>query len=40
LLLRIAHAFDVDDTPKHYPADLLRSWKQAEFDRYELQQKS
>jgi len=32
LLLCIPHAAEVDDTPEHYPADLLRSWKQTEVD--------
>jgi hypothetical protein len=40
LLLCIPHASEIDDTPEHYPADLLRSWKQAEFDKYERQHRS
>ncbi len=35
LLLCIPHAAEIDDTPEHYPPDLLRSWKQAELDNYE-----
>lgn len=34
LLLCIPHASEIDDTPDHYPPELLRSWKQAELDNY------
>lgn len=40
VLLCIPHAFEIDDTPEHYPADLLRSWKRAESDNYERLRKS
>jgi len=40
LLLCIPHAAEIDDTPEHYPADLLRSWKQAELDKYERHHRS
>ena len=40
LLLCIPHAAEIDDTPEHYPADLLRSWKQAELDNYERYHRS
>jgi hypothetical protein len=40
LLLCIPHAAEIDDTPEYYPADLLRSWKQAELDNYERHHQS
>lgn len=40
LLLCIPHAAEIDDTPEYYPADLLRSWKQAELDNYERHHRS
>jgi hypothetical protein len=40
VLLCIQHASEIDDTPEHYPADLLRSWKHAESDSYERHQRS
>jgi hypothetical protein len=40
MLLCIPHASEIDDTPKHYPAELLRSWKQAESANYERHHRS
>jgi hypothetical protein len=40
LLLCIPHASEIDDTPVHYPADLLRSWKRAQLDDYERHRRS
>jgi hypothetical protein len=40
MLLCIPHASEIDDTPEHYPAELLRSWKQAEFGNYEQHHRS
>ncbi len=40
LILCIPHAAEIDDTPEHYPADLLRSWKQSELDNHERQHRS
>jgi hypothetical protein len=40
LLLCIPHAAEIDDSPEHYPPELLRSWKQAELDNYLCHQKS
>lgn len=28
------HAAEIDDTPEHYPADLLREWKQEQLQEY------
>ena len=35
VLLCIEHSYEVDDLPDHYPAELLRLWKQAQLDEYE-----
>ncbi|MFC7308379.1 hypothetical protein ACFQVC_29675 [Streptomyces monticola] len=34
LLLCFDHATEVDDTPEHFPAELLRRWKTAQLDEY------
>ena len=40
LLLCIPHAVEIDDTPEHYPAEMLRAWKQAGLDDYERHKRS
>jgi hypothetical protein len=40
LLLCIAHAAEIDDTPEHYPPEVLHSWKREELDNYLGHQRS
>ncbi|MET9565636.1 hypothetical protein [Streptomyces tauricus] len=34
LLLCIEHASEIDETPEHFPVDMLRQWKQAQLTEY------
>lgn len=40
LVLCIEHSYEIDDLPDLYPAELLRQWKQAQLDEYELVQRN
>ncbi|GAA5108166.1 hypothetical protein [Haloechinothrix salitolerans] len=35
LLLCLFHAWEVDDVPEQYPAEVLREWKRAQLAKYE-----
>jgi hypothetical protein len=34
ILLCERHAWEIDNTPEHYPADLLRAWKQQQLEAH------
>ncbi|MGH3983204.1 MAG: hypothetical protein ACRDST_11090 [Pseudonocardiaceae bacterium] len=40
LLLCLFHAWEVDDIPDQYPADMLRAWKRAQLAEYERARRS
>lgn len=40
VLLCIEHAYEIDDTPQHFPADLLQAWKQRQLADYEAMHRS
>ncbi len=40
LLLCEAHSTEIDATPEHYPAELLREWKETELAKFRQQQQN